>query len=88
MVGNRCVGSVISGLSPPQAIKKVRRPWGAQQQKSEAYEKGERDESAGRAGTKDSTDAAQRVPTFPCGSSVMTLPPYFKYGPTTAFQIT
>ena len=47
-----------------QAIKKVRRPWGARQQKPEAFEKGGRFGYAAHAGTKDSTDAAQRVPTF------------------------
>ena len=31
-VGNRCVGSVISGLFLPQALKKVRRPWNVERQ--------------------------------------------------------
>jgi hypothetical protein len=55
---------VIMGLHRSQAMKKVRRPWGVRQQKAAAFGKGGRIESADGAGTKDSTDAAQRVPTI------------------------
>jgi hypothetical protein len=49
-------------------MKKVRRHWNTRQQKAGAFEKGDSDALATDAGTKDSTDAAQRVPTFPCGA--------------------
>jgi hypothetical protein len=65
MVGNRCVGSVISGLFLPQALKKVRRPWSFRQRKERASGKGECGELAQRDGNNDSSDAAQRVPTSP-----------------------
>ncbi len=51
------------GSGVAQAMKKVRRPWVLRTQKTEAFGKGDGDVSAARAGTKDSTDATQRVPT-------------------------
>jgi len=42
----------------------VRRPWDFRQQKAEAFGKGGRFGYAAHAGTKDSRDAAQRVPTI------------------------
>ena len=52
------------GSITPQAPKKVRRPWSLRQHQPEAFGKGECAEAAARAGTKDSRDATQRIPTI------------------------
>ena len=63
MVGNRCVGSEFMGLWRRRRSKKVRRPGSFRQRMARVFGKGDGDVVAARAGTKDSRDATQRIPT-------------------------